>query len=60
MSAEEFTEEQKQYLSGFAAGAGLPQVASSNPRLATFAATLGLPPASGKPPHGGEATRPVW
>jgi ferredoxin-nitrite reductase len=36
MDGQEFTEEQKQYLAGFAAGSGLAQ--------ATFAATLGLKP----------------
>ena len=47
MSAEEFTEEQKQYLQGFVAGSGLAQ------KIPTFSDTLGLP--ASKPPHGGEA-----
>lgn len=50
MIAEKFTEEQKQYLQGFAAGSGLAQA------LPTFAGTLGIP--AGKPPHGGEAAPP--
>ena len=43
MSAEEFTEEQKQYLQGFAAGSGLLQ------SMPTFAGTLGVP--AGKSPE---------
>ena len=45
MAEEEFTEEQKQYLQGFAAGSGLMQT------VPTFSGTMGLPVA---PSRGGE------
>ncbi|WP_020475377.1 NirA family protein [Zavarzinella formosa] len=46
MSGDEFNDEQKQYLQGFVSGAELTRAARGLP---TFAATLGLADANGKP-----------
>ena len=46
MSTQDFSDEQKHYLAGFAAAIDLPRTLGSMP---TFAATLGLPPDAPKP-----------
>jgi ferredoxin-nitrite reductase len=53
----EFTEEQKRYLEGFAAGAGLPTMLANGNGRATFAGALGLSPA--QMPGGGKAAPEV-